>query len=145
MIFSGPISPGGLGSGLASARLHLSPQFSDLQAELAERVAYARSGLADAGVPLAVQSDTPICVIHYDSVPAAQSVVHALRERGFFVCISTFPAVPVNKPSVRFTISRHNSFGDIRALIEALSEVAVQRRTSELVPAEAEPPLAKGA
>ncbi len=30
---------------------------------------------------------------------------------------STFPAVPINKPSLRLTISRHNSFDDIRSLV----------------------------
>ena len=38
MIFSGPISPAGLGSGVASAKLHLSAEFADMQAELHERI-----------------------------------------------------------------------------------------------------------
>ena len=39
-------------------------------------------------------------------------------------CVSTFPAVPMNKPSIRFTVSRHNSFADVRAMVEALVEVS---------------------
>ena len=54
-----------------------------------------------------------------------------LRERGFFVCVSTFPAVPVNKPSMRFTISRHNSFADIRDLVNALAGVTARRLASQ--------------
>jgi 7-keto-8-aminopelargonate synthetase-like enzyme len=127
LIFSGPIAPAGLGAGVASAKLHLSAQFADMQDELHERVAYARAAVSEASVPLATQSDTPILMVHYDSVPAAREVVRGLRERGFFVCISTFPAVPVNKPSMRFTISRHNSFADISDLVNALAEVTARR------------------
>jgi 7-keto-8-aminopelargonate synthetase-like enzyme len=127
LIFSGPISPGGLGSAVASAKLHLSSQFAELQADLAERVAFARSAIGDTGIELATESDTPILMVHFDSVPAAQAAVRGMRERGFFVCLSTFPAVPVNKPSLRCTISRHNSFADIRELVDGLSEVTTRR------------------
>ena len=127
MIFSGPISPAGLGSALASAKLHLSSQFAAMQDELHERIAFARSTLAETGVVLATESDTPIFMVHYDSVPAARSVVRGMRERGFFTCISTFPAVPVNKPSMRFTVSRHNSFADIRELTNALADASARR------------------
>jgi 7-keto-8-aminopelargonate synthetase-like enzyme len=126
MLFSGPIAPAGLGAGLASARLHLTSEFEAMQEELRERVAYARTALEGAGLPLATGDATPILVVHYDSAPIAQQVVGALRERGFFTCISTFPAVPINKPSLRFTISRHNSLADIQAMVEALLAVSAK-------------------
>jgi len=123
MIFSGPIAPAGLGCGLASARLHLTEEFTDMQLELQERISYARSLIAQTDLVLATDSATPIFMRHFDSVPAAQAAVKGLRQRGFFVCISTFPAVPLNKPSIRFTMSRHNGFDDIRALVDALVDV----------------------
>ena len=134
--FSGPIPPAALGSALASAELHLSPQFAGMQAELAEKVELARGGLAAAGVVLPVESATPILMIHYDSIPAAQAGVRGLRERGFFVCLSAFPAVPMNKPSMRMTISRHNSEADIRELVENLA--AVSQRATEVSRARAQ-------
>jgi 7-keto-8-aminopelargonate synthetase-like enzyme len=124
LMFSGPIVPAGLGACLASAQLHLRPEFAELQEELQERVGYARAGLASAGLQLATTSETPVLVLHYESVAEAQAVVRGLRERGFFTCISTFPAVPINKPSVRLTISRHNSLADIRDLIDSMAETA---------------------
>jgi 7-keto-8-aminopelargonate synthetase-like enzyme len=121
MMFSGPIVPSVLGAALASARLHLRPEFEDMQGELEERISFACAGLAAAGLDLATDAQTPVRVLHCASVPAAQTVVRTMREHGFFMCISTFPAVPVNKPSVRFTISRHNSFADIREMIDRLA------------------------
>jgi len=124
MMFSGPLPPAALGAGVASAKLHLTAGFADMQAELQERVWYARTALSHAGLQLATQAETPVLVLHYDNLPAAQAVVRGLRERGFFTSLSAFPAVPMNKPSVRFTISRHNSFADIRELVGCLGELA---------------------
>jgi 7-keto-8-aminopelargonate synthetase-like enzyme len=126
MIFSGPIAPAGLGAGLASAKLHLGAEFEDMQGELHERMVYARGALTAAGLLLATSDATPILVLHYDSARTAQAVVGELRERGFFSCVSTFPAVPINKPSLRFTVSRHNSFDDIQAMVDALVDVSAK-------------------
>jgi 7-keto-8-aminopelargonate synthetase-like enzyme len=124
LMFSGPMPPAALGACLASAKLHLSPEFEGLQEELLSKVAYARSALDAAGLTLATQDQTPVLVLHYDNIPAARAVVRGMRERGYFTCISTFPAVPLNKPSVRFTISRHNSYEDIQGLVASLAELA---------------------
>jgi 7-keto-8-aminopelargonate synthetase-like enzyme len=123
MIFSGPIVPSALGAALASAQLHLSPAFDDIQAELRERMKFTRAALLRYGLVTATDAETPIFMMHFDSAPAALDVVRSLRERGFFLCVSTFPAVPMNKPSIRFTISRHNSFEDIQALVDTLADV----------------------
>lgn len=124
LMFSGPMPPAALGACLASANLHLSDEFAALQEELQAKVAYARTALDGLGLALATQDATPVLVLHYDNIPAARAVVRGMRERGYFTCISTFPAVPMNKPSVRFTISRHNSYEDIRELVANLAELA---------------------
>jgi 7-keto-8-aminopelargonate synthetase-like enzyme len=124
MIFSGPIAPAGLGAALASAKLHLSAEFEAMQAELRERMDLARSAISRAGLTLATDDETPIFVIHYDSAAVAQNIVGKLRERGYLTCISTFPAVPINKPSLRFTISRHNPLDDVERFIDTLVDVS---------------------
>jgi 7-keto-8-aminopelargonate synthetase-like enzyme len=124
MIFSGPLAPATLGAGVASARLHQRPEFEAMQAELRERIRAARAGLARAGFKLTTDDATPIVMIQYDSAPTAVSIVRSLRELGFYCCVSTFPAVPMNKPSIRLTLSRHNSLSDIDALVEHLKRTA---------------------
>jgi 7-keto-8-aminopelargonate synthetase-like enzyme len=139
MVFSGPIPPAALGAAVASAELHLRPEFDVMQAELAERMSYARTRLAEKGVTMTTNDATPIFMIQFDSAPEVATTVRRLRERGFYCCVSTFPAVPVNKPSIRFTVSRHNSFDDIEALIEELSGAVEWRHemasTPEATPA----------
>jgi len=110
-----------------------------MQRELHERMQFARELLEGAQVPMTTNDATPIFMIQFDSAPAAAATVRTLRERGFYVCVSTFPAVPLNKPSIRFTLSRHNSFEDIEALILELVE-AMPRRISGIPPVAA--PLA---
>jgi len=129
MVFSGPIPPAGLGAALASARLHLEPEFETMQAELSDRIETARTLLGERGLSLATDDATPIFMLHYDATWEVTHVVRSLRERGFFCCPSTFPAVPMNKPSIRFTVSRHNSLSDISELVEHLSAVSSPRHS----------------
>jgi 7-keto-8-aminopelargonate synthetase-like enzyme len=123
LMFSGPIPPAGLGAAVAAAELHLRPEFETMQAELHDRIRFARAGLARAGLRMTTDDATPICMIQYDSPDEAMATVQGLRARGFYTCVSTFPAVPMNKPSIRFTLSRHNSFEDIAALVDQLAEL----------------------
>lgn len=126
MIFSGPIPPSALGAAAASAELHLSDAFSDMQAELHERMVFTRAALKQHGLSTATDAETPIFMIHYDSSGQAAAVIRGLRERGFFCCPSTFPAVPMNKPSIRFTVSRHNALDEIAALVDNLAAVSAK-------------------
>jgi 7-keto-8-aminopelargonate synthetase-like enzyme len=121
MLFSGPIQPPMLGAAVASARLHLDPSFPALQAELAARIELAHAALEARGVPRASSDRTPILMIPCEAPNIAFDTVRRLRERGFYVCPSVFPAVPVNQPGVRCTITRHNAPSAIEAFADALA------------------------
>lgn len=56
-----------------------------------------------------------------------------MRERGFDCCVRAFPAVPMNRPGLRFTVTRHNDRPDIEAFVAALAESvgAVQRTNAQ--------------
>jgi 7-keto-8-aminopelargonate synthetase-like enzyme len=113
MLFSGPIQPALLGAAVASAQLHLSEPFSGIQQELAVRIERAESQLAKHDVPLATHASSPIFMVQCDSPQRAFSIVQELKDAGFYCCPSVFPAVPMNKPSIRFALSRHNRLEDI--------------------------------
>jgi len=127
MVFSGPIQPPMLGAAVASAKLHLHGTFPSLQAELAERIATAREAIARLRIPVATTAWTPIFMVQFDAVEGAQRSVHKMRERGYYCCYSAFPAVPMDKPSLRFTVSRHNGIAEIRDFVEHLAEVVGRR------------------
>jgi 7-keto-8-aminopelargonate synthetase-like enzyme len=122
MLFSGPIQPPMLGAAVASARLHNDPSFRILQGELAALIAHARRATSRHEIPLAGTDHTPIFMVPCDSPGIVFRTVNRLRDRGFYVCPSVFPAVPVNHPGIRFTITRHNDRAGIDAFVEALAE-----------------------
>ena len=111
MLFSGPIQPPMLGAAVASARLHNDPSFEALQCELAALIGHAWSAVGRRQIPLAGSDRTPIFMVPCDSPAIVFSTVSRLRDGGFYVCPSVFPAVPMNHPGIRFTITRHNAAG----------------------------------
>jgi 7-keto-8-aminopelargonate synthetase-like enzyme len=122
MLFSGPLQPPLLGAALASAQLHLTPEFPGLQQALLDRIDYAISIAPDHGVRFATQDRTPIFFVRCGPSSAAFTVAKALREQGLYTCISVFPAVPQNQAGIRFTLSLHNTRSDIDRLIEVLGK-----------------------
>lgn len=123
MLFSGPIQPPMLGAALASAELHLSPTFAALQDELARRISVAELAIARHGLRVANDARTPIFMVQFEAPKSLYRALYALRSRGYYCCVSTFPAVPVDKPSLRFTVTRHNAVDEIEQLIEHLADV----------------------
>ncbi|HEY0467256.1 MAG TPA: aminotransferase class I/II-fold pyridoxal phosphate-dependent enzyme [Polyangiaceae bacterium] len=127
MVFSGPIQPPMLGAALASAKLHLEPGFEVLQAELYERIRAAREAIARYGLPVATEDWTPICMVQFDSAERARRAVGEIMARGFYCCYSSFPAVPMDRPSLRFTLSRHNALPEVARFVETLADVVNPR------------------
>jgi 7-keto-8-aminopelargonate synthetase-like enzyme len=125
MLFSGPLQPPLLGAGLASAELHLSAEFPPLQQALLERIEHAHRLADDLGLKLASKDLSPIFFIRCGPESASLALAKAMQKQGFYVCVSVFPAVPRNRSGVRFTVSLHNTLGDIDRLMGALA-VAVK-------------------
>jgi hypothetical protein len=61
-----------------------------------------------------------------------------MKAEGFFCCVCVFPAVPMNRPGIRFTVSRHNDPADIEPFVQALVS-ATEQAAGEVVRASAQP------
>jgi 7-keto-8-aminopelargonate synthetase-like enzyme/predicted N-acyltransferase len=120
MIFAGPVPPPVLGSALASARIHLSEELGELQARLRERIALCNHLLLERDLPLASATDVPVRFVGMGLPRAAQRLATRMMNDGFFINLAHFPAVPMKRAGIRFTITLHQSFEDIRALVDAL-------------------------
>jgi 7-keto-8-aminopelargonate synthetase-like enzyme len=127
MSFSGPIQAPMLGAAVASAKLHLEPEFATFQDELRQKVILAREVAAELGIHLIADDVTPIFMLPYEAAPQARAAVRAFWEEGFYVCPVTYPAVPISHPGVRFTICRTNGADDIRAFMKVAQRLQAPR------------------
>jgi 7-keto-8-aminopelargonate synthetase-like enzyme len=121
MLFSGPIQPPMLGAAVGSARLHLDDEFSKLQAELEARLDLCMSELCATELALPSVQRSPIFQAQCDSPRIAFAVAEQMKARGFYCCVCVFPAVPMNRPGIRFTVTRHNHVDDLKPFVSALA------------------------
>lgn len=121
MLFSGPLQPPLLGAALASAKLHLQPEFADLQQGLKRRIDHAHDLAGKLGVPFSVQDHTPVVFIRCGPASVTFALASALSDEGLYACISVYPAVPMDQSGLRFTLSLHNTLEDIEHLMGVLS------------------------
>lgn len=127
MLFSGPVQPPMLGAAIASGKLHLDAGFSSLQAGLMARIRHVVTLAKSLDIPLANDNLTPIFFVRCGPVEKTFKLIHALRERGYYVSPGMFPAVPSDKSGPRFTVSLHTSLEDIEGFMQTLATEAVRQ------------------
>jgi 7-keto-8-aminopelargonate synthetase-like enzyme len=113
-----------LGAAVASARIHCSNEFAELQARHRRRIDRFFE-LASAGrVPLASVHKTPVFFLHTGTPEFAAELARGLAHAGFYVCPTRFAPGSPKVPGVRFTVSLHNELSDIERFVEALGAAA---------------------
>lgn len=121
LLFGGPVQPPLLAAAVASARLHLAPEFAGLQRELITRIERVNAKARELGIPLANHDVSPIFFVPCGPAERTYPIIRGLHERGVFVCLGAFPAVPHGRSGVRFTVSVHNTLDDVDHLLGALA------------------------
>jgi 7-keto-8-aminopelargonate synthetase-like enzyme len=122
MMFSGPIQPPMLGAAVASAKVHLTPEFETLQRTLHERIRRLHELAAIHNVALTTRDLTPIVFVPCGQEQAMYTLFHAMCHRGFYIAPAVFPAVARTRAGLRLTVSLHNNAEDTERLMEALAE-----------------------
>ncbi len=122
MIFSGPLQPALLGAGIASARIHLSSELGERQAELMDRILLFNALAEEHGLPLASTAATPIRFIEIGDKERTYLTTRALMQDGFYTNTALFPAVSEGRGGLRVALTLHQTEDDIRALVAAISE-----------------------
>lgn len=121
MIFSGPVQPPMLGASLASAKIHLSSGFQEKQEELMHRILYCNQLLKDSNLPVGSLDTSPIRFINIGSNESTALMFQTLFQEGFYANFAAFPAVPLRKAGIRFTLTTHLKIEDIKRFVEAIS------------------------
>lgn len=122
LMFSGPLHPAELGAAIASAEIHLSDEHEKLQRHVTEQIEYMRVMAAAHGVPLVSDAESPIWFVRAGSPRAAMELSRRMLDAGYYVNISTYPAVSARNSGVRFTNTLYHSPEDIEGLMEVLGD-----------------------
>ncbi len=120
-IFSGPIQPPMLGACIASAKIHLSPEIYQMQAQLQERVKYVNNRCDELELPLIFKNNTPVFFIGVSKPAVAYSMVKRLINKGYFFNLSVFPSVAINNAGLRIPVSRNHTIDDIEGLLSNIA------------------------
>jgi 7-keto-8-aminopelargonate synthetase-like enzyme len=130
MIFSGPIQPPMLAAALASAEIHLSPELPERQAALRERIDYCNALLEEHGLRPTSDARVPIRYVELGLPVDSEALMAALLDAGIYVNLGIFPAVPMKRSGLRFTLTNHLRLQDIELLVATLAELAQARARS---------------
>ena len=121
MLFSGPLQPPMLGAAIASARIHLSDEIRDLQRRLRERFEHCNALLSAVDLPVLSSPDSPVRFVGMGLPRVAQEMTARLMNEGFYVNVGQFPAVPVKKSGIRFSLNLHQTDDDVAQLVDAIA------------------------
>lgn len=123
LVFSGPVQPSALAAGIASARIHLSPEIGQRQHKVLSNIRYFIETARKHGIHLADYSETPIFYVAVGKFKTGIRLCKDLREKGFFTNLGVYPAVPSNQTGLRISINYHQSMSDIYQLLSLISEM----------------------
>ena len=120
LTFSAQLEPASVAAAIASADIHLSPEITIRQQDLADKIAYFNQLLTNGNLPIISKNDSPVFFLGMGTPITAYNFVHRLFKEGFFLNLGIYPAVPIKNTGIRITLSAHNHKQDIKVLGEAM-------------------------
>ena len=135
LITSGPLQPANLGAAIAAASIHLSPEIHILQQELFEKIRYTYELLRSYGLPVISGNLSAIFFIGVSLPKLGYNLAGKMLQKGHYVNLGIFPAVPLKNTGIRFTITRLHSKEQIKQMVRdmaALFPVALKEENMQL-------------
>lgn len=123
LTFSAQLEPASVAAAIASADIHLSDEITEMQTALQQRIAYCNELITKTNLPLVETNGSPVFYLGTGAPAVGYNFTRRLYNAGFYANMGLFPAVPVKKTGIRFTISLHNKMQDIEQLIQAMDQL----------------------
>ena len=120
LTFSAQLEPASVAAAIASADIHLSPEITLKQKDLADKIFYFNQLLSQKKLPIISTNDSPVFFLGMGTPITAYNFMQRLFKDGFYLNLGIYPAVPIKNTGIRITLSSHNQKKDIEALTEAL-------------------------
>lgn len=126
LMFGGPVPPPNIAASIAIANILLSDELSSLQQALLERIRIVNGLSREIGLPLVSTDETPIWFLDLAEFDDMLRLLATMRDRGFYMNGSGFPAVPHGHAGVRFTVTLDNSPEQIEEMLLCLNETRLE-------------------
>jgi glycine C-acetyltransferase len=122
-IYSNSISPGTAGAALASLKIMLSEQGTELLAKLRQNIEWFKQAMTQAGFSFAVDSNHPIQPWFIGDTQKTKAIKQAMTQLGFLVTNINFPVVPKGKDEIRVQISASHTQQDLQEFVKACQKI----------------------
>ncbi len=122
-VFTAPIPAAMYGAGIAAAKIHLSPEITQLQEQLQKLIHLFYQKCQEFKIPI-TNIKEECCHIFYINMPSIDSALRTcqeLKKAGFFVGPCIYPAISEKSSGIRVVINRHHQESDIESLAKTLS------------------------
>jgi 7-keto-8-aminopelargonate synthetase-like enzyme len=126
LMFSTPTQPSNLGSIIASAKIHLSPEVYERQDKLKGLMNYFLMTAKGLNLPVVNDEKTPIFYIGVGKPENGYKILTTMLDRGCFLNLACYPAVPFNKTGLRVTLTHHHTVQDIYELLNSVADIMSQ-------------------
>ncbi|MEM6736323.1 MAG: aminotransferase class I/II-fold pyridoxal phosphate-dependent enzyme [Bacteroidota bacterium] len=123
LMFSGPLQPANLGTAIASAKIHLNEEIQSYQRKLFDNIKYTSSLIKEIGLPCISLGESPVFFIGVSLPKIGYAVIERLINKGYYVNIGIYPAVPLKNTGIRFTITRLHNKKQIKSMLFDLKEI----------------------
>jgi 7-keto-8-aminopelargonate synthetase-like enzyme len=121
LITSGPMQPATLGAAVASARIHLSDEIHEMQTDLWDKIRFTKLMLKKYGLPTVSEADASVFFVGVSLPKLGYNLVARMLKEGYYLNLGIFPAVPMKKTGIRFTITRLHTYTQIEMMIATLA------------------------
>jgi 7-keto-8-aminopelargonate synthetase-like enzyme len=121
LITSGPLQPSQLGAAIAAAKIHLTEEIYDMQNDLQDNIRFANLMLKKYKLPVVAPSDAAVFFIGVSLPKLGYNMVHRMMNKGYYVNLGIFPAVPMKNTGIRFTITKLHTYTQIESMIASIA------------------------
>jgi 7-keto-8-aminopelargonate synthetase-like enzyme len=121
LITSGPMQPAQLGAAIAAAKIHLTDEIYEMQADLQDNIRFANLMLKKYKLPVIAPSDAAVFFVGVSLPKLGYNMVRRMLNNGYYVNLGIFPAVPMKNTGIRFTITRLHTFTQIEEMIATIA------------------------
>ena len=136
-VFSGPCPTASLASALAGLRISQNGEGSDIRRRLLGLTRELVAGARALGFAVDNNEMFPLVGVRIGYMPEVVEACKVLWSHGILITPALFPAVPLDRGALRFTVTAANTEEQVRQALEALRMVR-----DELFPRESPPTLA---